>query len=198
MSGGKRSIGAIFLLAFSRLKFGCISFCQLTPEIHGMLGSLVSLERGGNRIVVNHCLENKIGTVVFGWNKGQKQDLNLGTKINQSFVQIPTARLKERIKQLCEQYDIVFVETEEAYTSAASFLDGDSLPIYGEKPDGWKASGKRIKRGLYRTAHNLYINADCNGSANIIRKVSITLGINLGGVSRGALTTPLRIQLWIT
>jgi len=104
--------------------------------------------------------------------------------------------LKERIKQWCEQYDIVFVETEEAYTSQSSFLDADSLPIYGEKPNQWKASGKRVKRGLYRTAHNLYINADCNAAANLIRKVSITLGINLCGVSRGALTTPLRVRLW--
>jgi hypothetical protein len=40
------------------------------------------------------------------------------------------------------------------------------------------------------------INADCNGSANIIRKVAATLGINLDGVSSGALKTPLRVCLW--
>lgn len=148
------------------------------------------------RLVINHCLENQIGTVVFGWNKGQKDSINLGSKTNQKFVQIPTGRLKDRIKQLCEQYGIKFVETEESYTSKASFLDSDELPTFGEKPEGWQESGKRVKRGLYRTATNWYINADCNGAANILRKVATTLGFNLSGVGRGALTTPLRSRFW--
>jgi len=146
--------------------------------------------------VINHCIENKIGTVVFGWNKRQKNGVEMGAKTNQQFVQIPTARLKERIKELCEQYGLRFVETEESYTSQASFVDGDVLPTVGEKPDGWQASGKRIKRGLYRTAQNLYINADGNGAANVLKKVGATLGLMLKGVSRGALITPLRVQLW--
>ena len=62
--------------------------------------------------------------------------------------------------------------TEEAYTSKASFLDGDSLPEYGQKADGWKASGKRIKRGLYQSADGSTVNADLNGAANILRKVA--------------------------
>ena len=122
----------------------------------------------------------------------------MGKKRNQQFVQIPTARFKERIKQLCQQYDIEFNETEEANTSAASFVDGDTLPKHGEKPDGWKSSGRRVKRGLFRTAMNWYINADCNGAANIIRKVSTILGLDLSGVSRGALTHPTRIYIWVT
>jgi len=156
------------------------------------------------RLVLNHCLENQIGTVVFGWNKGQKDSINLGSNTNQKFVQIPTGRLKDRIKQLCEQYGIKFVETEESYTSKASFLDSDELPTFGEKPVGeatpkelgWQESGKRVKRGLYRTANNWNINADCNGAANILKKVATTLGFNLSGVSRGALTTLLRFRLW--
>lgn len=32
------------------------------------------------RKVIDHCLKNKIGTIVFGWNKGQKNSLNLGSK----------------------------------------------------------------------------------------------------------------------
>ena len=148
------------------------------------------------RIVVNHCLSNGIGTIVFGWNKKQKDSANMGAKTNQKFVQIPTARLKERIKQLCEIYGIQFIETEESYTSKASFLDSDTIPVYGEKPELWKESGKRVKRGLYRTAKNILINADCNGAANIARKVAVTLGLDLDGVSRGALTTPLKFNLW--
>lgn len=148
------------------------------------------------RLVIKHCLDHGIGRIVFGWNQLQKQGVDMGRKRNQEFVQISTSRLKNRIAQLCEQYSIDFIEHEEANTSAASFLDGDSLPAHGEKPEGWKSSGKRVKRGLFRTSQNWYINADCNGAANIIRKVSITLGLDLRGVSRGALTTPLRVRIW--
>lgn len=149
------------------------------------------------RLVLNHCLDNQIGTVVFGWNKGQRQEINLGSKTNQKFVQIPTARLKDRIAQLCEQYGIQFVETEESYTSKASFLDLDQLPTFGAKPEGWKESGKRVKRGLYRSKNGFRINADCNGAANILRKVAAKLSLNLDGVSRGALIAPFRIPLWV-
>jgi putative transposase len=147
------------------------------------------------RIVINHCIEHRIGTIVFGWNQGQRQQVNLG-KTNQSFVQIPTARLKERISQLCQQYGIKFVETEEAYTSVASYLDDDELPKFGEKPSGYKPSGKRVKRGLYRTANNCYVNADAQATANVIRKVSRTLGIDLSRLCRDVLTRPQRIKLW--
>lgn len=120
----------------------------------------------------------------------------MGRANNQKFVSVPTVRLIGRIAQLCKQYGINFVETEESYTSKASFIDNDFLPQYGAKPESWKSSGKRTKRGLFRTAQSWYINADCNGAANIIRKVSTTLGLDLGGVSRGALTTPLRLKIW--
>jgi putative transposase len=148
------------------------------------------------RKVIDHCLDNKLGTVVFGWNVGMKNGANMGAKTNQKFVQIPTGRLKDRIAQLCEQYGIRFVETEESYSSKASFVDLDLLPTFGEKPIGWQASGKRIKRGLYRTAQGWLVNADANGCGNIGRKVATILGLDLGGVSRGSLSSPLRVPLW--
>jgi len=147
-------------------------------------------------MVIDYCVKNQIGTIVFGWGQGIKQSVNLGKKTNQKFVQIPTARLKERLAQLTQRYGMNFVENEEANTSAASFLDHDTLPKHGEKPADWKASGKRVKRGLYRTALNWYINSDSNGSANILRKVSMMLGLDLSKVSRAALTQPQRFRLW--
>lgn len=147
------------------------------------------------KLILEHCLKYRIGRVVFGWGQGIKQGARLGRK-TQEFVQIPTARLKTRLAQLCQRYGIELIESEEANTSAASFLDGDSLPKFGEKPEGWKASGKRVQRGLYRTATNWYVNADANGAANIIRKVAATLNLDLSGVSRGTLTSPQRIFLW--
>jgi len=62
--------------------------------------------------------------------------------------------------------------TEESYTSKASFLDEDKMPVYKEKNKiKYTFSGKRIKRGLYQSKNGILLNADCNGSANIIKKV---------------------------
>jgi putative transposase len=147
------------------------------------------------RFIINWCLSNQISKIVFGWNKFNKDGINIGKKNNQEFVQIPTARLKNRISQLCEQYGIQFTETEESYTSQASFLDDDFLPKFGEKPPGWEGSGKRVKRGLYRTSNGELINADCNGAANILRKVATQLNLDLTEVSRAVLTLPKRYSL---
>ncbi|NEO90921.1 MAG: IS200/IS605 family element transposase accessory protein TnpB [Moorea sp. SIO3G5] len=148
------------------------------------------------RLIINHCLKSGINTIVLGWNEGFKSHANMGRLNNQKFVQIPLGKLKDRLGQLCEIHGIRLEITEEAYTSKASYLDGDSLPRFGEKPDGWKASGKRIKRGLYRSGDNSVVNADLNGSANILRKVASKLGIDLSRLGRRSLTTVARVRLW--
>jgi IS605 OrfB family transposase len=148
------------------------------------------------RIVINHCIENNIGSIVFGWNTGQKDCADMGRKNNQKFVQIPTAKLKDRIAQLSEQYGIDFLETEESYTSKTSFLDNDVLPKLGAKPEGWKSSGIRTNRGLFKTSTGIKINADCNGAANIIHKVAMMFKFDLSGISRGALSAPKKVLLW--
>jgi putative transposase len=149
------------------------------------------------KLIVNHCLKFGIGTLIVGWNEGFKSNSNLGKVNNQKFVQMPLGKLKNRLKELCDLHGIRFVETEEAYTSKASFLDGDSLPRYGEKPSGWKASGKRIKRGLYQSANGTVVNADLNGAANILRKVASKLGVDLSQLGRRCLTTVARVRLWV-
>ncbi|HBB33938.1 MAG TPA: transposase, partial [Cyanobacteria bacterium UBA9273] len=87
------------------------------------------------RFIINQCLNDRVGNLIIGWNEGQKNGSNMGKRNNQNFVVIPTKRLIDRLKQLCPEYGIVLTITEEAYTSKASFLDGDSLPKYGEKPE---------------------------------------------------------------
>ncbi len=149
------------------------------------------------KLIVDHCLKVGVGTLVIGWNEGFKSNANMGRLNNQKFVQMPLGRLKERLKQVCELHGIRFEVTEEAHTSKASFLDGDSLPKYGEKPEGWKASGKRALRGLYRSGNGSVINADLNGAANILRKVASKLGIDLSQLGRRSLTTVARIRLWV-
>ena len=159
------------------------------------------------RFVINWCVDKSVGTIVFGWNQGNKDSVELGKKNNQEFVQIPTARLKARIAELCEQYGIKFMETEESYTSKSSYLDNDVLPTYGgEKPANWKPSGKRgakkkgvihnLGRGGYLTRDSIRINSDCNGAANILRKVATQLSISLVEVGRAVLTLPQRYDVF--
>jgi putative transposase len=149
------------------------------------------------KLIIDHCLKHGLGTLVIGWNQGFKESANMGRVSNQKFVQMPLGKLKDRLKQLCDFHGIRFIQTEEAYTSKSSFLDGDSLPVYGEKPILWKASGKRIKRGLYQSANGSIVNADLNGSANILRKVASNLSIDLGLLGRRVLTTAARVRLWV-
>ncbi|MDD1421806.1 transposase [Dolichospermum sp. ST_sed1] len=149
------------------------------------------------KLIIDHCLKYGIGTLVIGWNEGFKSNANMGRLNNQKFVQMPLGKLKDRLKQLCDLHGIRFQETEESYTSKASFLDGDSLPVYGQKPEGWKASGKRVKRGLYQSANGSIVNADLNGAANILRKVAGRLGLSLNQLSRRSLTIVARIRLWV-
>ena len=156
------------------------------------------------RIIVSHCLKYRIGTIVIGWNEGFKCNANMGRLNNQKFVQIPLGKLKDRIEQLCDLYGIRLVITEESYTSKASYLDGDSLPKYGvssagrsPKLEGWKASGKRTKRGLYTSKNGSLVNADLNGAANIMSKVARKLGIDLARLGRRSLTTVTRVRLWV-
>ncbi len=150
------------------------------------------------KLVIDHCILHKLGTLVIGWNIGIKDECDMGKRENQKFVQMPLAKLKTRISQLCELHGIRFIETEEANTSVASYLDGDSLPKHGQKPKGWKASGKRSLRGLYTTADKSKVNADLNAAANILRKVAGNLGIDLSRLGRRSLATVGRIRIWLT
>lgn len=148
------------------------------------------------RYIINKCIEQGIGKVVVGYNPGIKQEINLGQRNNQNFVQIPIAVLKLKLESLCSRYGIEFVEQEESYTSKASFLDNDSIPVYNaDKPTERKFSGKRVKRGLYRTKKGWLINADINGAANILRKHLSKQNKSNFGLPRGCLAQPLRVKI---
>ena len=96
------------------------------------------------------------------------------------------------------QNGIRFIETEEGYSSKASSLDLDSIPVFGEKPEWWKPSGRRVKRGLYRSVSGIEFNADVNGAINIARKVAEQYEFRFDprGFARGVLTMPRRLRLW--
>lgn len=107
---------------------------------------------------------------MLGRTKNWKQNANIGHKNNQTFVQMPLATLSYFIKYKAEANGLFVMEQEESYTSKASFVDGDKLPVYGETENIAAFSGKRVKRGLYRTKSGMLINADLNGAGNILRK----------------------------
>lgn len=118
----------------------------------------------------------------------------MGKVNNQKFVQIPFDQLRTYLKCLCERYGITYIETEESYTSKASFLDGDEIPVFDAKnPYTGTFSGKRVRRGLYRTKENTLVNADINGACNIAKKGKQNLDIE--GLCRGLLASPLRIRI---
>ncbi|NEO58857.1 MAG: IS200/IS605 family element transposase accessory protein TnpB [Okeania sp. SIO3B5] len=83
-----------------------------------------------SRYIINHLIEWEIGTLVIGNNPNWKQDINLGKKNNQNFVQIPFFKLIEQLKYKAKLVGIKVIINEESYTSIASFLDWDDLPIY--------------------------------------------------------------------
>ena len=122
--------------------------------------------------IVKLAIKNNIDTIVIGKNVGWKQKIELGKRTNQNFVQIPHSLLIELITYKAKAEGISVIVTEESYTSQASFLDEDIIPTY--KLGNNKThifSGKRLKRGIYRTKNKTLLNADVNGAANILRKV---------------------------
>jgi IS605 OrfB family transposase len=145
------------------------------------------------RVIINHCIKSKIDCLIVGYNPGIKQEINIGSRNNQNFVQIPFYTLRNKLKSLCERYGLTYKEQEESYTSKSSYLDGDDLPVYNaDKPATYQFSGKRIKRGLYRSKEGHLINADVQGAANIGCKSKQN---GFTGLSRGCLAQPLRIKI---
>ena len=126
------------------------------------------------RIVVNHCINNDIGTIVLGYNKDIQNKMNIGKANNQNFVNIPIGKIKDKLSYICERYNISLIEQEESYTSKADFLSGDNIPVYkvGDKTK-YSFSGSREKRGRYKSATGVIINADINASLNIMRKANV-------------------------
>ena len=109
--------------------------------------------------------------IVAGHNEDQKQNICIGRQNNQNFVSIPFCRFLDILRYTAAKAGIPVVLREESYTSKASLLDLDVIPTY-KKGDttNYTFSGKRVRRGLYKTDRGLFINADINGAGNILRK----------------------------
>ena len=124
------------------------------------------------KYLITKCFDLGLSTIVVGYNKEWKQGCDLHRRPNtQNFVSIPYHRFRQKLAYKCELHGITCYFQDESYSSKASCLDDDFVPTY---KDGdatvYTFSGKRVNRGLYKSKEGLRINADINGSVNILRK----------------------------
>ena len=140
--------------------------------------------------LIEWCEAHDVGTIVLGINRGWKRKAGIGTKNNQSFVSVPFSTLQFMIRYKAGRSGISVAEQEESYTSKASFIDNDAIPVYGETDASVVFSGCRSQRGLYKSKGGILINADINGAANILRKY----GVNTSSVSVKKLLSPMVLR----
>lgn len=117
-----------------------------------------------SRMLVNRLVSSNVSLVVVGHNKEWKQDINIGKVNNQNFVQIPYNQFIQMITYKAELRGIKVIQREESYTSKCSFMDNETICKHETY------MGKRVKRGLFRSASGRLINADLNGALNILKK----------------------------
>lgn len=118
-----------------------------------------------SRFVVDYCRNNEINTIIIGNNKNWKQNSKMSKKVNQNFISIPYCSFIQKVQYKAEEFRIKVIITEESYTSGTSFLDNE-LPI----KENYNKS-RRKHRGLFVSNNGTKINADVNGSYQIIKKV---------------------------
>jgi putative transposase len=158
-----------------------------------------------SRFIIERALDIKAGTVVFGKNPLWKQNAEMGRRNNQNFVQIPHAEIIDKTRYKGEEVGISVLDETEEYTSKCSFLGSESIEYH------MKYMGKRIYRGLFKCSKGVDIsahtgnkkerifdtvNADVQGSYNILRKVNprfSVLDIMEGVVVHGLV--PLRLSI---
>lgn len=130
-----------------------------------------SMINASAHVVANYAHVNFISRVIIGKNNRWKDDFKAYKHVKQSFMFVPFNDLIASIKYACAEYGIEVIVVEESYTSQASLVDGDDIPVWdGEHHPEYSFSGKRVERGLYRSAKGLLLNADVNGGGNILRK----------------------------
>lgn len=127
-----------------------------------------------------------IDKFIIGKNKEQKQEIDLHSKLeNRNFCMIPFNKLVEILKYKCEENGIECMEQEESYTSKASFLNNDFMPVYGEKNKDYEFSGWRNGRTYKIKGKNQRIHADLNGALNIMRKAGYEPVENISSLMQG-------------
>ena len=139
-----------------------------------------------SKFIVSDIQSKGITTLIIGKNTEWKQECSIGKANNQNFIQIPHSRFIDMLTYKCEKVGITVKLQEESYTSKCSFLDMEEICKHETY------CGKRIKRGLYISKNAVKINADVNGSYNILRK-AIPSVFNHG--IEGFVVNPIVIKL---
>ncbi|GGA54134.1 transposase [Okeania sp. KiyG1] len=83
-----------------------------------------------SRLIINTLINQKIGTLIIGHNEEWKQKINLGKRNISYFVSVRYKKLIEMLSYKAKMVGIGVIITEESYTSKASFIDNDILPVY--------------------------------------------------------------------
>jgi putative transposase len=142
-----------------------------------------------SRYIINYCINNNIGTIAIGKNKQWKQSINIGKKNNQKFVELPHAKLIDKIIYKAALVGIKVVVNEESYTSKCDALALEPIKKHE------KYLGKRKKRGLFQSSMGKLINADVNGAINIGRKSNVFCDDFVKSLSNsGCAFQPIRIN----
>ena len=121
---------------------------------------------------------------IIGYNPNWKSNVNLGSKNNRNFYQIPYKRLIFKLDQSLKLINKKLIITKESYTSKCDALALEEINYHENY------LGNRSKRGLFYSSINKLINADLNGAINIMRKK-----INLTEVIGNNLYNPTRINI---
>lgn len=137
---------------------------------------------------MNYCINNNIGRLVIGLNKGWKNRISLGKKMNQKFVEIPFSNLIDKISYKCKLVGINFQVNEESYTSKVDHLAFEKLG----KHDVYL--GERKKRGLFQSSIGKLLNADINGAIGIGRKVFDDSYVSMI-IDSGLAFNPVRVNI---
>ncbi|QPW62074.1 RNA-guided endonuclease InsQ/TnpB family protein [Clostridium botulinum] len=135
--------------------------------------------------IIDLAIINKCHTIVIGDFSGVKQENDA-----KSFVQIPQQELVDKVKYKAQLLGIEVAMQNESYTSGCSALDLEDI---GKK---YYNKSRRIHRGLFVSNNGIKINADVNGSINILRKYLKCSPKSLKMImDNGVLDTPIRLRI---
>ncbi len=142
-----------------------------------------------SRFIVNKLVERGVSHLIIGKNEGWKQNIKIGKRNNQHFVSIPHSAFINKLIYKCELVGVKVATTEESYTFKCSFLDMEPIKKH------IKYQGNRVKRGLFKSSQGIKINADLNGSLNILRKVVGNSVFNRNSIER-LVVSPIRFKTY--
>jgi putative transposase len=185
-----KAINQAYNKARARLQAKLPSTQHISRQLHALTDARNRRMRdylhNASRAIVTWLVQERIGTLIIGYNAGWKQRVTLGRRTNQTFVSIPFQRFIQLLTYKANLLGITVITHDEAYTSKCSFFD--------EEPVGKRATyaGRRVHRGLFRTRCGQHVNADVNAAYNQIVNVAPDA---FGPGRRGAVVAPVRIAL---